>query len=64
MTQRIWTTAGTLLADLFFPWVIVEYAMGGWQLGLCGNPKAASTRHVSQVAANYNPARLGGGGKS
>jgi len=43
MTQRIWTTAGTLLADLFFPWVIVEYAMGGWQLGLCGNPEAAST---------------------
>jgi len=32
--KKNWTTIGTLLADLFFLWVIVEYAMGGWQLGL------------------------------
>ena len=32
--KKSWTTAGTLLADLFFLWVIVRYAMGGWQLGL------------------------------
>jgi hypothetical protein len=35
MTQKTsWTIVGTLLADLFFLWVIVRYAMGGWQLGL------------------------------
>ena len=34
MTQKSWTTVGTLLADLFFLWVIVEYGTGGWQLGL------------------------------
>ena len=32
--KKSWTTAGTLLADLFFLWVIVEYGTGGWQLGL------------------------------
>jgi hypothetical protein len=32
--KKSWTIIGTLLADLFFLWVIVEYAMGGWQLGL------------------------------
>jgi len=32
--KKTWTTVGTLLADLFFLWVIVEYAMGGWQWGL------------------------------
>ncbi len=50
--RKTWTTAGTLLTDLFFLWVIVEYVMGGWQWGLCGNPEAASTQHVSRVAAN------------
>ncbi|MFB0538016.1 MAG: hypothetical protein ACETWR_23895 [Anaerolineae bacterium] len=35
MTQKSWTTVGTLLADFFFLWVIVEYGTGGWQLGLC-----------------------------
>ena len=59
--KKSWTTAGTLLTDLFFLWVILEYAMGGWQLSLCGNPEAASTQHVSQLTANYNPAGLGGG---
>jgi hypothetical protein len=35
MTQKkSWTIAGTLLTDLFFLWVIVKYAMGGWRLGL------------------------------
>ena len=34
MTQKSWTTAGTLLVGLFFLWVIVEYGTGGWQLGL------------------------------
>jgi hypothetical protein len=49
MTPKLsWTTAGTLLADLFFLWVIVEYAMGGWQLVLCGNPEAASTQHATR----------------
>ncbi len=26
--KKTWPTAGTLLADLFFLWVIVEYALG------------------------------------
>jgi hypothetical protein len=35
MTQKTsWTLIGTLLSDLFFLGVIVEHAMGGWQLGL------------------------------
>ena len=34
----------------------------GWlELSPCGSPEAASTQHVSRVAANYNPAGLGGG---
>jgi hypothetical protein len=32
--KKTWTIIGTLLADLFFLWVIVKYGMGGWQLGL------------------------------
>ena len=47
-SKKSWTTAGTLLADLFFLWAIVKYALSGWQLSLCGNPEAASTQHATR----------------
>jgi hypothetical protein len=50
--KKSWTTAGTLLADLFFLSVIMQYAMDGWQFGSVWKPESASTQHVSKVAAN------------